>query len=86
MTEQSVIDRIKADVAAIRDDLSAANLAGDLSRTRALVNSALRKVEGVIGHLATVVSDEVEAVLPDVDERDESVEDEKDVVTPLATQ
>ena len=59
---ESVIDRVRAEVALIRDELSAANLAGDLSKARRLVVSALGRVDGVIGHLASLVETEVEKV------------------------
>ena len=59
---ESVIDRVRAEITLIREELSAANLAGDLSKARALVVSALGRVDGVIGHLATFVESEVEKV------------------------
>ena len=58
----SILDRVRAEVALIREDLSAANLAGDLSKARALVNSALRRVEGVIGSLAGEIEAEIEKI------------------------
>ena len=59
---ESVIDRVRAELALLRDELSVAVLVGDLSKARALVVSALGRVDGVIGHLATFVEAEVEKV------------------------